>query len=348
MTGSGRSAPSCGMVVVSAAVLLLGARTVRAQDAGAPKVSPTPDAKPTPSAAAPAAEAPSVPIVEVLTPKPVEPKPDATTGGQKTQFVADPVGDGAILSLSIGVVGVLSFIESTGEIRPQQPAPNARVLSIDRLAIDQTPSKVMGTYSNVGLFAAGGFALLDPVLQARRDGIMSGFVDAVLYAESVAITSGLTDITKLAIRRPRPSAYAEQARLDKAYAATPENRPDITDTDSSLSFFSGHTSVVATIGATASYLAFARAPKGSARPWITFGAFTALTGFVGYARVRTGKHFPTDVIAGAMAGIGVGLLVPHLHRSDSAKQRPVWIGYTPAAPGPNGTGGGVLTAASVW
>lgn len=346
VTGSRRKAP-----LLATALLVVGflhADAASAEDLAPPKPAAPPDPKPATAPPPPSTEAPGVPIVDVLAPKPVEPKPDATTGGQKTQFVADPVGDGAILALSVGVVGVLSFIESTGEIRPQQPAPNAKVLAIDRLAIEQTPNKTLGTYSNVGLFAAGGFALLDPVLQARRDGLMSGFVDAVLYAESVGITAGLTDITKLAIRRPRPSAYAEQARLDSAYAATPESRPDITDTDSSLSFFSGHTSVVATIGATATYLAFARAPKGSARPWITLGAFTALTGFVGYGRVRTGKHFPTDVIAGALAGIGVGLLVPHLHRSDSAKQRPVWIGYSPTHSVTGETSGGLLTASSVW
>jgi undecaprenyl-diphosphatase len=88
---------------------------------------------------------------------------------------------------------------------------------------------------------------------------------------------------------------------------------------------------VSAIGATATYLAFVRSPH-SPRPWITLGVATALTAFVSYERVRAGDHFPTDVIAGAMAGAAIGILVPHLHRhKDEAP--PVWIGVAPAPGG---------------
>ena len=100
---------------------------------------------------------------------------------------------------------------------------------------------------------------------------------------------------------------------------------------------------MATVGATATYLAFARSP-GKVRPWITLGVSVAMTGLVAYGRVRNGNHFPTDVIAGSLAGAGVGALVPHLHRSDSAKSRPVWIGFSPAALGR----GGEVTASAPW
>ena len=54
-----------------------------------------------------------------------------------------------------------------------------------------------------------------------------------------------------------------------------------------------------------------------------------MTVLTAYGRVQSGDHFPTDVIAGAMAGAGIGILVPHLHRSDEVKRRPVWIGFLP-------------------
>ncbi|MEO1337682.1 MAG: phosphatase PAP2 family protein, partial [Myxococcota bacterium] len=41
------------------------------------------------------------------------------------------------------------------------------------------------------------------------------------------------------------------------------------------------------------------------------------TGFVSTMRVVEGKHFPTDVIAGSIIGMGVGVLVPHFHRASS-------------------------------
>jgi membrane-associated phospholipid phosphatase len=73
--------------------------------------------------------------------------------------------------------------------------------------------------------------------------------------------------------------------------------------------------MTASIGATATYLAFARSPR-TARPWITLALATALSTFVSVERVRAGKHFPTDVIAGSLAGAGVGIVVPHLHRTE--------------------------------
>jgi undecaprenyl-diphosphatase len=37
--------------------------------------------------------------------------------------------------------------------------------------------------------------------------------------------------------------------------------------------------------------------------------------------VRAGKHFPTDVLAGTFAGAGIGIVMPHLHRTEDVQQR---------------------------
>ena len=274
-----------------------------------------------------------------LTPRPVNPAPENQRKDGKTKFVAEPVGDGAVLGVSLAFGGILELIAGTGEIRPQQPEPTSHLIAIDRFAIDQTVDPNAATRSTVGLFGAVGFAVVDPMLSAWRDGPSAGLVDAVLYAESISITLGVTDLTKIAIRRPRPAAYIEQQRLYAQYGR--QSAPDITTTDSSLSFFSGHAATVATIGATATYLAFGRSP-GTARPWLTLTGFTLLTAFVGYERVRAGAHFPTDVMAGTLAGAGIGTLVAHLHREDDPTQRPVWVGYAPAP------GGGVLSASGTF
>ena len=185
--------------------------------------------------------------------------------------------------------------------------------------------------SSVGLFAAAGFAALDPVLTGlRMQSKQSGLVDGIMYAETIALTYAMTNVVKMAVRRPRPQAYIDAARN--------RNDPNYSnlETDSALSFFSGHASITASIGATATYLAFVRSPH-TARPWITLIVATALTTFVSIERVRGGAHFPTDVIAGSIAGAGVGLVVPHLHRSEDIKQRRVWVGFAPAPQGEGGT-----------
>ena len=241
----------------------------------------------------------------------------------RAQFHVDPIADTGLIGLSFGFGVVLELINSTGEIRPQQISPNfdrSQLIGIDRASITSTPSKSAGSLSNAGLGLAVGFAFLDPIFSGFREkSVQTGLVDGMLYAESLSLTFALTDMVKLAVRRPRPGAYIAA-----------ENNANFTNTstDSALSFFSGHASMTAAVGATATYLAFTRSPH-SARPWITLAAATVLTTFVSIERVRAGKHFPTDVLAGAVAGAGIGIIVPHLHRSEEVEQRKVWVGFTP-------------------
>ena len=135
------------------------------------------------------------------------------------------------------------------------------------------------------------------------------------------------------MRRPRPLDYAN---------GYPTPDPNLcSNTDLQLSFFSGHASTTATVVGTATYLAFTRSGPRSARPWNTLGIGTALTAFVSYERVRSGYHFPTDVIMGSLAGAGIGVLVPHFHRRPHYHQKvlessPVIIGYAPAPGGGHG------------
>lgn len=256
-------------------------------------------------------------------------------------FQSDPIADGCIIVVSLGSAGVLELINSTGEIRPQQIAPNferSRLIAIDRGAVKPKFEPSAARLSNLGLGLAGVFALVDPVLSgARERSIQAGLVDGIMYAETVALTMALTNIVKMAVRRPRPIAYAEAEahRDDPSYSNA--------STDSSLSFFSGHASMTSAVGATATYLAFARSP-GSVRAWLTLAVASGLTTFTSIERVRAGKHFPTDVIAGAFAGAGIGVVVPHLHRTEDVEQRPVWVGFNVAPPrGRDEAQGGLVT-----
>ncbi len=260
--------------------------------------------------------------------------------GDDRRFRFDVVSDGTVVIASAGFSGLAALVLSTGEIAPQRPGSPSNVLSLDRIAITQTVDPNAGTLSNVGLGLALGYAVLDPVLSGTRDGGRAALVDLALYAESLSVTLALVDIAKVAVRRPRPIAYVEQAALDKATPGGAASSPSITQTDSVLSFPSGHAAIVAATTATASYLAFRRSPK-SWRPWVTLGLGFALTAGVSYERVRAGMHFPTDVVAGSLLGAAVGVIVPHLHRSDLA-HRSYWIGFAPVP------GGGELACQGIF
>jgi undecaprenyl-diphosphatase len=236
-------------------------------------------------------------------------------------FTIDPVADGVITATGLGFAGLLGLVLSTGEIKPTAPPSDySNLLSIDRGAVTQTVDPNADTYSNIGLWTAIGFTAVDSLVSGVRDGWDAALVDGLMYAESLSLTLTVTDITKIAVRRPRPIDYLN---------------PSGSNTDAELSFFSGHTSILGAVTGTSTYLAFVRSP-GTPRPWITLAAGTLLTAFVAYERVRAGAHFPTDVIAGAMAGGAIGVLVPHLHRHQEEAPS-VWVGTAPAPEGSGGT-----------
>jgi undecaprenyl-diphosphatase len=268
--------------------------------------------------------------------KPDQPPIDAApkTVVLEQHFTVDPIADGVLIAAGAGTAGLLELILSTGEIVPQRPGSPDNLLPFDRIATTQTIDPNALLYSNIGLYAALGFAALDPFLSASRDGWDAALVDAMMYAESLSITLAFTDLTKMAVRRPRPIAYEDQASIDKAAGGTGKGLP-ITSTNDELSFFSGHSATSAAAAATATYLAFLRSPH-TWRPWITLAVGTLLSGFISVERVRGGAHFPTDVVAGTLAGAGIGVLVPHLHRQ--ARESPfVWVGLSPT----NGDGASV-------
>ncbi|HVZ72909.1 MAG TPA: phosphatase PAP2 family protein [Polyangia bacterium] len=254
-----------------------------------------------------------------------EPAPKLT---ESEHFTIDPIVDGSLVVGAATFDYLLGLVLSSGEIVPQAPGSSDKLSSIDRWAVTQTIDPHADRNSTIGLYGAYGYALLDSVLTGVRDGKRSGLVDGVLYAEAITITGAFTSATKIGVRRPRPLDYANCAPDTKKPGA------DCSSTDLQLSFFSGHASTTGAIASTATYLAFTRAGWRSPRPWITLGVGTALTAFVSYERVRSGKHFPTDVIMGSMAGAGIGLMVAHLHRrphyhEDQLETPSVIVGYAP-------------------
>jgi hypothetical protein len=55
------------------------------------------------------------------------------------------------------------------------------------------------------------------------------------------------------------------------------------------------------------------------------------------------------VIAGAFAGAGIGVVVPHLHRTEDVRQRPVWVGFNSTPRSDRGdVTGGVLTLSGAF
>ena len=129
----------------------------------------------------------------------------------------------------------------------------------------------------------------------------------ILGTQTYTLTSGLTLIAKATVRRNRPFTYIQNLPADEVL------RNKQLAADARFSFFSGHTSMAA-----ASSFFIARVysdyyPDSKAKPWVWTGA-AILPAIVGYMRIRSGKHFPTDVMTGYAVGAMAGILIPILHR----------------------------------
>lgn len=141
-----------------------------------------------------------------------------------------------------------------------------------------------------------------------------------MSTEVFAITFGLTTISKDWAGRPRPFTYNPDVPLG-----------DKMEKDARRSFFSGHTSHTAALSFFMAKVITDYHPNMKKGLKFFFWSFAAtIPALTGYLRVKAGRHFPTDVMAGYAVGALVGYLVPHLHKKKERKSmlswRPVFSG----------------------
>jgi len=174
------------------------------------------------------------------------------------------------------------------------PCDPATLWQLDRWAVHPVSSGASAA-SSAGLAAIGGAALvfaLHDVSPAQARG------NAAVVANALGWTAASTEWLKVVVRRKRPVLFTGGAT---AAAGDPNNQE---------SFPSGHTSIA--FAAATSYAVLAR------REHLDHGTRNALLLYagasgVGALRVAAGKHFPTDVVTGALLGSALGWLVARIH-----------------------------------
>jgi len=131
----------------------------------------------------------------------------------------------------------------------------------------------------------------------------------VMFGETILLSNGISELVKTVVRRTRPYVYN----------ADPDISVDEkTSKTARQSFPSGHA-----INAFASAVFLSTVyghlhPNSSAKPWI-WGGSMAAAGTVGYLRYSAGKHFPTDILTGAVLGGVIGWVIPEIHESDRVR-----------------------------
>lgn len=185
-----------------------------------------------------------------------------------------------------------------------------QVNGLDRVATEEW-STGWRRVSDIGLGALlGGTVLMAGVEGGRalNDGRKQDALTlALMTSEMVLLTLGVTTATKGLVGRIRPYAYNPFLSLEERSRLVAEEGTDVFS-----SFFSGHTSLVF---AAATFSSTLMTDIHGTSGWtdLMWGSTLGLAGLTGYARVRAGMHFPTDVLVGGLVGSGMGFLVTGLH-----------------------------------
>jgi membrane-associated phospholipid phosphatase len=147
--------------------------------------------------------------------------------------------------------------------------------------------------------------VLAPLALQLRDGFTreSG-ARGLVYGETIAANVGLSTLTKVLVSRPRPYFYSDDAGVRVTVDQDPR--------EAHLSFFSGHASTAFAAAVGGAYL-FSQSSDDIPARTAVWASSLMMAGATANLRVRAGKHFYSDVLAGAIVGSTVGVLVPALH-----------------------------------
>jgi len=126
---------------------------------------------------------------------------------------------------------------------------------------------------------------------------------SIIYAETFLLALSLPDITKRFVERKRPFVYNSEVNIKeklKPYARR--------------SFFSGHSTIAFSSAMFTTYVYSVFFPESLYKNYIAVGSFTAAS-LTAFLRYESGRHYPTDILTGAVIGSAIGYLIPSLHRN---------------------------------
>jgi membrane-associated phospholipid phosphatase len=213
-----------------------------------------------------------------------------------TQTPAPPYRVGWADAASVTAAATIALLGARTTPPPSTCAPcdRADLPGIDRWAADlrSGPARTASNVALVGVTGGALFAAVSGVGPARARG------GVAVLANAMAWTSAATEWLKVGFHRARPALYQDGAVQAAADAGNRKALP------------SGHTSIA--FAAAVAYTTLAhrqQLPHATRNSLLLLGGATG----VGALRVLGGKHFPTDVLAGAALGSAIGWITARLH-----------------------------------
>jgi undecaprenyl-diphosphatase len=224
-------------------------------------------------------------------------------------YEVDPVVDVAVAAGGLATSALIGIVKpslaggsSCAAHTPSGRCDPSGLNALDRTVVGNDSAGWRRT-SDVGLYLALALPVaataLDVALGAGDARLAPFATDVLVMAEALAVSQVITDVTKLAVRRARPTQYRDAGRVESV--------------EQQMSFPSGHTSATAA-AVTAYTVTFSLRHPDSPWRFAVAGAAVVLTSVTAWGRVAGGMHFYTDVIGGAVIGAAAGLAVPLAHR----------------------------------
>ena len=203
-----------------------------------------------------------------------------------------------------GTVGGLKLQEDRGPLSEELvlSLDPDRVPAFDRAALRIDPAGQEAALDKSDLvlnIAAAAPLLLGLDRRVRREWLTV----ATLYVESALLTGGIQTMTTTVLPRYRPITHIPSATMIQR-----------TDYRNVNSFYSGHTANTAVATFFMAKVIDDLHPQLGGKRWFVYGAALVPPALAGYYRIQGGKHFPSDVLVGALMGGAAGFLIPHLHR----------------------------------
>lgn len=224
---------------------------------------------------------------------------DARDAHAEPVYQLKPELDAPILLIGGAVTAGFLVLEEAPNETCARGCDRSRVVWFDRWAAGRYST----AWVTVGDIATGATTVFGPLVLTLDGGLRDAATDTLVVGEAVLLTSALQVLSSYAVPRARPRAYGgEEVPIEER-----------TNANAARSFFSGHTAdAVASVVASVRTLQ-KRGRRELAAYVLAFGI--AGSAFAGTARVMSGGHFPSDVLAGAAVGTGFGILMPWLHES---------------------------------
>jgi len=205
--------------------------------------------------------------------------------------------------LSAGITGRIVGLQIIKKMAPlsESAATMLRPEDINRFDRDAilNTSEAAGTVSDVLLYSSTIAPLTFWVPKKTRNDILT---IGVIGLEVLFLNTGTTTMAKALVKRTRPMVYNPMTDTDLESISKTR-----------LSFFSGHTSGTAALSFFSAKVFADYFPDSKWKP-VVWSAAALVPAVAAYTRVKSGNHFPTDVITGYTVGALFGILIPQIHK----------------------------------